>query len=131
MLRLAPLLLLSGCGFFFPYAPGPTIDDDGGVFEAQDAGAEDGGPSRTFDRVNCTFAGKKLYGKIEYVTSFPDVKVRVVTALPDLRVKTVSSLATSCGEWREVSSLPDLRVKLVDSFEDLEIEYVTSFPGIP
>ena len=128
MVRLGLLLLLlsSGCGFFFPFAP--TTTEDGGVFEPDDAGVEDAGPP-ALDKVACTFKGKKLYGRVEYVTSFPDLKVRVVTSLPDLRVETVSSLPSRCGEWQEVTSSPVIRVKLVDAFEDLEIEYVTSLPG--
>ena len=30
------------------------------------------------DKGSCTFKGKKLYGKIQIVTSFPDVKVQEV-----------------------------------------------------
>ena len=43
----------------------------------------------------------------------------------------MSSLPSRCGEWQEVTSSPVIRVKRVDAFEDLEIKYVTSFPGFP
>jgi hypothetical protein len=126
--RLALVMTLSGCGFFFPYEPEPIETDGGESFF--DGGTEtDAGMSTGLDKVNCTFNGKKLYGQVKYVTSFPDVRVKVVTALPTLRVEKVSSLANRCGEWEEVTSLPDLKVQEVTSFPDLTIEYVTSFPG--
>ncbi|MFT3710940.1 MAG: hypothetical protein QM817_25215 [Archangium sp.] len=119
-------VLLSGCWPFF-YEPLPG-DDDGGVFD-DDGGmtTTDAGPA--LDKVNCTWKGKKLYGKIEFVDSFPDLKIREVTALADLKVEMVSSLPSRCGEWQEVTSLPTLRVKKVTAFEDLEVEFVTAFPG--
>lgn len=123
-----PLLLvlcLSGCGFFFPIGVEPEPDP------VEDAGeVSDGGITMGLDRVNCTFNGKRLYGQVKYVTSFPDIRVKEVTSLPRLRVERVTALANRCGEWEEVTSLPDLKVQLVDSFPDLTIEYVTSFPGL-
>ncbi len=70
-----------------------------------------------------------VYGKIQYVTSFPDVKVRVVQSFGDLRVKEVTSNAKSAGEWEIVESLPDFKVEIVTAFEDFTIEYVDAFPG--
>ena len=35
-----------------------------------------------FSKSSCTFNGKKLYGKIQEVSSFPDVKVQVVSSFP-------------------------------------------------
>jgi hypothetical protein len=72
------------------------------------------------DKGSCTFNGKKLYGKIQIVTSFPDVKVQEVTSFPDLKVQKVSSFPDKCGKWQIVSSFPDVKV-----------QYVTSFPGVP
>jgi hypothetical protein len=80
---------------------------------------------------DCTFNGKKLYGTVQFVTSFPDVRVKVVTAFPDVRVQRVTSFPDTCGKWQEVHSLPDLKVQLVDSFPDVEIQYVDAFPGRP
>lgn len=80
---------------------------------------------------DCTFKGKKLWGKVEIVTAFPDIKVQVVTAFPDLKVKQVESFPDSCGEWQSVTSFPDLKIQFVTAFPDLKIEYVTSFPGLP
>ena len=46
--------------------------------------AEAGG---SFSKSSCTFNGKKLYGNIQEVTSFPDVKVQVVSSFPDVKVQ--------------------------------------------
>ena len=70
-----------------------------------------------------------LYGKIQYLTSFPDVKVQVVTSFPDIKVQLMSSFADGPGEWQIVDSFPDYKVQIVDSFPDFKIQYVTSFPG--
>ena len=40
---------------------------------------------------DCKFKGKKLYGKIQFVTNYPDVKVQFVDAFPDLNIKVVNS----------------------------------------
>ena len=80
---------------------------------------------------SCTFNGKKLYGKIQIVTSFPDVKVQEVTAFPDVKVQKVSSFPDSCGKWQLVTSFPDTKVQFVSAFPDVKIQYVTSFPGVP
>lgn len=79
---------------------------------------------------DCTFNGHKLYGKIQVVSSFPDVKVQVVTSFPDVKVKVVDSFPNSCGEWQMVTSFPDTKIQFVDSFPDVKIQYVTSFPGL-
>jgi hypothetical protein len=71
-----------------------------------------------FNKSNCTFNGKKLYGKIQEVSSFPDVKVQKVSSFPD-----------TCGKWQMVSSFPDTKVQFVTSFPDVKVQYVTSFPG--
>ena len=80
---------------------------------------------------DCTYKGKKLYGKIKFVTSFPDIKVQVVSSFPDLKVKKVTSFPDKCGLWKVVDSFPDIKVQLVTSFPDIKIKYVTSFPGVP
>lgn len=56
---------------------------------------------------DCSLNGVKLYGKVQVVESFPDLKVEIV------------------------SSFPELKVKKVDSFPDLKIKLVESFPGSP
>jgi len=80
---------------------------------------------------DCSFNGKKLYGKVQVVTSFPDIKVQVVSSFPDLTVQKVTSFPDSCGKWEFTESIPDLKIQFVDSFPDVKIEYVTSFPGLP
>ena len=84
-----------------------------------------------FDKSGCSFNGKKLYGKIQVVTSFPDVKVQVVTSFPDLKVEKVSSFPDKCGKWQMTESFPDTKVQFVTSFPDVKIQYVDSFPGLP
>jgi len=80
---------------------------------------------------DCMCKGKKMYGKVQFVTSFPDVKVQVVTSFPDLKVQMVNSFPDKCGKWQVVTSFPDVKVQLVESFPDVKIQYVTSFPGKP
>jgi hypothetical protein len=79
---------------------------------------------------SCTFKGKRLYGKVQVVTSFPDIKVQVVSSFPDLKVQRVTSFPDSCGKWQFVKSFPDFKVQFVTSFPDVKIQYVTSFPGV-
>lgn len=79
---------------------------------------------------HCTFNGYKLYGRIQFVESFPDIKVQVVASFPDLKVKIVSAFPDDCGEWQIVNSFPDLKVKIVDAFPDIKIKYVDAFPGM-
>ena len=83
------------------------------------------------DKENCTFNGFPLYGKIQFVDSFPDLTVQVVESFPDLKVKIVNSFPDDCGEWQIVDSFPDVKVKIVESFADIKIKFVESFPGIP
>jgi hypothetical protein len=80
---------------------------------------------------DCTLNGVKLYGAVEVVDSFPDMKVQVVDSFPDLKVKTVDSFADACGKWKFVDSFPDFKIQFVDSFPDLKIQFVESFPGLP
>ncbi len=86
------------------------------------------------DEINegdCTYNGFTLYGKIQFVESFPDITVKVVESFPDLEVKIVDSFPDDCGEWQIVDSFPDLKVKIVESFPDIKIKFVESFPGLP
>ncbi len=79
---------------------------------------------------DCTFKGKKLYGRIKIVNSFPDVKVKIVSSFPDLKVKQVTSFPDKCGLWHVVDSFPDTKIQFVDSFPDVTIKYVDAFPGL-
>ncbi|MCA9524353.1 MAG: hypothetical protein KC609_25470 [Myxococcales bacterium] len=80
---------------------------------------------------SCTFKGKRLWGKVQVVTSFPDFRVKVTNSFPDLKVKRVTSFADKCGLWHYVTSFPDFKIQFVTSFPDFTIQYVTSFPGVP
>lgn len=72
----------------------------------------------------------KIYGRIQFVSSFPDYKVKVVSSFPDLKVKIVDSFPDSAGKWQIVNSFPDYKIQIVDSFPDFTIQYVDSFPGV-
>ena len=79
----------------------------------------------------CTLKGKKLYGKVQVVESFPDIKVQVVRAFPDLRVQQVEAFPNSCGKWQYVESFPDFKIQFVEAFPDLKVQFVEAFPGVP
>lgn len=87
--------------------------------------------SGTVDKGSCTFKGKKLYGKVEFVSAFPDIKVQLVSAFPDLKVQKVSAFPDSCGKWQTVTAFPDIKVQLVTAFPDVKVQYVDAFPGVP
>ena len=71
-----------------------------------------------------------VYGKIQFVSSFPDYKVQIVTSFPDLKVQRVTSFPDSVGKWQTVESFPDFKIQIVESFPDLKVQYVESFPGV-
>jgi hypothetical protein len=79
---------------------------------------------------DCEWKGIKLKGKVQFVTSSPDIKIQYVSSFADINVKLVSSFPDDCGEWQEVSSFPDFKVQVVSSFPDLKVKKVTSFPGM-
>ena len=68
-------------------------------------------------------------GKIQFVTSFPDIKIKFVESFPDIKVKFVKSFPDKCGQWNVVESFPDFRVKMVKEFPDIKVKVVESFPG--
>jgi hypothetical protein len=80
---------------------------------------------------DCTFNGIKLYGKVQVVDAFPDIKVQVVDAFPDLKVQVVDVFPDECGKWQFVDVFPDFKVQFVDAFPDIKIQYVDVFPGQP
>ena len=81
--------------------------------------------------VDCSFKGKKLYGKIKVVDAFPDLKVQVVDAFPDLKVQVVDAFPDKCGKWKMVDAFPDVKIQMVTAFPDIKIKYVNAFPGLP
>ena len=80
---------------------------------------------------DCSWNGIELSGSVQFVESFPDIKIQIVESFPDIKVKLVESFADDCGEWQVVESFPDFKVQIVESFPDLKVQYVESFPGIP
>ena len=80
---------------------------------------------------DCTFNGKKLYGKVKVVDHFADFKVRIVEHFPDLNVQTVEHFPDSCGQWQFVEHFPDFTITYVEHFSDFDIKKVEHFPGRP
>jgi hypothetical protein len=78
----------------------------------------------------CRKKGINLYGKVQFVDSFPDLTIQYVSSFPDINVEFVSSFPSSCGQWEEVDSFPDFKVQVVSSFPDLKVKKVSSFPGM-
>ena len=79
---------------------------------------------------DCTFKGNRLYGRVQIVSSFPDIKVQVVSSFPDLKVQAVNSFPDRCGKWQFVNSFPDFKIQYVNTFPDIKIMMVNSFPGV-
>jgi hypothetical protein len=86
------------------------------------------------DKDNCTITkdGKtfNLYGDIQIVESYPDLRVQIVNSYPDMKIQIVSSYPTECGLVKIVDSYPILRVQIVDSNPDLKVQIVDHYPGI-
>lgn len=87
------------------------------------------------DKENCTYVNKdgktfNLYGKVQIVESFPDIKVQLVDSFEDLDVKLVESFPDQCGKVQIVESFPDVKVQIVNSFPDIKVKIVESFPGV-
>jgi hypothetical protein len=78
---------------------------------------------------NCQWENIQLYGKVQIVETFPDIKVQIVDHFPDLRVKYVEHFPDECGEWQIVENFPDFKVQIVESFPDIKIKLVDHFPG--
>jgi hypothetical protein len=80
---------------------------------------------------DCTFNGRKLYGKMKFVNDFPDIKIKIVDNFPDLKVKIVENFPNACGKWQIVENFPDLKVKIVNDFPDIKVKFVDNFPSLP
>ena len=83
------------------------------------------------DRVGSREIAKGIYGRIQWVDSFPDYRVKIVTSFPDLYVESVSSFPDREGRWQIVMSNPDYRIQRVEVGEDFRIQVVGSLPGLP
>jgi hypothetical protein len=86
-------------------------------------------PAASFDCSSCSINGHKLYGKIQIVDVFPDVKVQIVDVFPDLKVQEVDVFPDACGKWQYVDVFPDVKIQLVDVFPDVKVQIVDVFPG--
>lgn len=106
--------------FLIVFIAGYQTDIDSSANNISDAIDED-----------CVYNDIPLYGKVQFVENFGDIKVKVVESFPDLKVKIVNSFPDNCGEWQIVDSFPDFKVQLVESFGDIKIKFVESFPGLP
>jgi hypothetical protein len=73
----------------------------------------------------------RLYGKVQVVEHFPDLKVQVVEHFPDLKVQLVDHFPDACGKWQYVEHFPDFKIQFVEHFPDLKIQFVDHFPGLP
>ena len=73
---------------------------------------------------------ERVYSRIQFVESFPDVRIMLVDSFPDLKVQKVSAFADSPGKWQIVDSFPDFKVQIVNAHPDLRVKYVTAFPGV-
>ncbi len=86
------------------------------------------------DKKECTFTkdGKTfpLYGKVQIVNAFPDIKVQIVSSFEDIDVKIVNSFPDDCGKVQIVNAFPDVKVQIVNSFPDIKVKIVDAFPGI-
>ncbi len=71
----------------------------------------------------------KIYGRIQFVDTFPDYTIEEVDAFPDLRVQKVRAFADAAGKWQIVQSFPDFKIQKVRAFGDFKVQFVTSFPG--
>ena len=78
----------------------------------------------------CVRNGKRLYGRVQEVTSFPDLKVQIVDAFADIHVKKVTEFPDECGKWQMVTSWPDLTIQYVTNFPDIKVKFVNTFPGM-
>jgi hypothetical protein len=76
---------------------------------------------------DCTYKGIKLWGDVQYVTDFPQIKIKR-SSFPDLNVHE-TTLPTQCGEWHTVTAFPNFTVQLVDFGEEFSIAD-WYFPGV-
>lgn len=93
-------------------------------------GLPQGSPKNLNGDEPCSCNGIELYGRVQFVESFPDLKIQLVESFPDIRVQFVDSFANDCGEWQIVESFPDFKVQVVESFPDLKVKLVDAFPGM-
>jgi hypothetical protein len=79
---------------------------------------------------DCTFEGMNLWGKIQFVDHFPDIKIQFVDHFPDIKVKYVDHFPDRCGLWQVVEHFPDIKIQVVEHFPDIKVQVVDHFPGV-
>ena len=87
-------------------------------------------PQVEIEESKCSFNDIPLYGRVQFVDAFPDIKIQYVDAFPDVRVQFVDAFPDDCGRWQVVEAFPDFKVQIVDAFPDIRVQQVTSFPGM-
>ena len=70
-----------------------------------------------------------LFGRIQIVEHFPDVKIQEVDHFADIKVEWVDHFPDGPGKWQRVDHFPDYKVQMVDHFPDYKVEFVDHFPG--
>jgi hypothetical protein len=71
---------------------------------------------------------QKIYGRIQFVQSFPDYKVKSVKNFADLKVQIVKNFPDAPGQWQIVNSSPDFKIQVVDSSADFTVEFKNGVP---
>lgn len=79
---------------------------------------------------SCYYKGIKLWGKVKFVTSYPDFKIQYVESYPDIKVKFVKTYPDKCGLWQITDTYPDFKVQVVNSYPDIKIKVVETYPGV-
>jgi len=68
--------------------------------------------------------GCEVFGKIEFVESGENYKVKILDKGSDLKIRLVSFEANSKGKWELVNSGANYKLKIVDFGEDFSVEEV-------
>lgn len=105
------------------------------LFMALPMMAQSGDKKPGINKENCTYVTKdgktfNLYGKVQIVEHFPDIKVQIVDAFEELDVKIVDAFPDQCGKVKLVEHFPDVKIQIVNSFPDIKVKIVDDFPGV-
>lgn len=79
---------------------------------------------------DCYYKGIKLWGRVKFVDTYPDIEIQYVETYPDIKVKFVTTYPDACGKWQVVDTYPDFTVKVVDTYPDLRVKVVETYPGV-
>jgi hypothetical protein len=79
----------------------------------------------------CSFNGVPMFGRVRYVPSGAQFKIRVVTSGAAIRVSDPSPRAPKkCGEWQFVQVKAKFTVQIVKSGGDFTVSLGTARPGL-